>query len=50
MRELIRQALSQYEYVIIDTSPMIVANDAAVFGKIGAGVVLVSGRDRDRQA
>lgn len=45
MRELIRQALLQYEYVIIDTSPMIVANDAAVFGKIGTGVVLVSGRD-----
>lgn len=45
MHELIRQALVQYEYVIIDTSPMIVANDAAVFGKMGNGVVLVSGRD-----
>lgn len=45
MRELINQALSQYDYVVIDTSPMIVANDAAIFGKMGNGVVLVSGRD-----
>lgn len=46
MHELIGQALSQYEYVIIDTSPLIVANDAAIFGRMGSGVVLVSGRDR----
>ncbi|KFI49641.1 Etk-like tyrosine kinase [Bifidobacterium biavatii DSM 23969] len=45
MKELIRQALTQYDYVIIDTSPMIVANDAAVFGAMGGGIVLVSGRD-----
>ena len=45
MRELIRQALMQYDYVVIDTSPMVVANDAAIFGKMGTGVVLVSGRD-----
>lgn len=45
MNELIKQALNQYEYVLIDTSPMIVANDAAVFGTLGNGVVLVSGRD-----
>ncbi|MBW3091645.1 polysaccharide biosynthesis tyrosine autokinase [Bifidobacterium sp. 82T10] len=45
MKELIRQALTQYDYVIIDTSPMIVANDAAVFGAMGSGIVLVSGRD-----
>lgn len=44
MRDLINQALSQYEYVIIDTSPMIVANDAAIFGRMSNGVVLVSGR------
>lgn len=45
MREMVHQALTQYDYVIIDTSPLIVSNDAAVFGKMGAGVMLVSGRD-----
>lgn len=45
MREMIHQALTQYDYVVIDTSPLVVANDAAVFAKMGAGVVLVSGRD-----
>lgn len=44
MHDLIEQALSQYEYVIIDTSPMVVANDAAIFGRMSGGVVLVSGR------
>ena len=36
--------MQQYDYVIIDTSPMSVANDAAVFGQMGNGVVLVSGK------
>lgn len=45
MKELLKQALAQYDYVLIDTSPMIVANDAAVFGTMGNGIVLVSGRD-----
>lgn len=44
MQALIKQAVQQYDYVIIDTSPMSVANDAAVFGQQGNGVVLVSGR------
>lgn len=44
MKELIRQALTQYDYVLVDTSPMIVANDAAIFGAMGNGIVLVSGR------
>lgn len=44
MNSLIKQAVQQYDYVIIDTSPMSVANDAAVFGQQGNGVVLVSGR------
>lgn len=45
MRALVSQALKQYDYVLIDTSPLKVANDAAVFGEMGNGVVLVSGRD-----
>lgn len=45
MKELIKQALTQYDYVLVDTSPMIVANDAAIFGAMGNGIVLVSGRD-----
>lgn len=44
MRMMVRQAVQQYDYVIIDTSPMSVANDAAVFGQMGNGVVLVSGK------
>lgn len=44
MRNLIKQAVQQYDYVIIDTTPMSVANDAAVFGQQGNGVVLVSGK------
>ncbi|WP_338024643.1 polysaccharide biosynthesis tyrosine autokinase [Bifidobacterium aerophilum] len=45
MKELIKQALTQYDYVLVDTSPMIVANDATVFASMGNGMVLVSGRD-----
>lgn len=45
MRELVNQALQQYDYVLIDTSPMIIANDAAIFGAQGNGVVMVVGRD-----
>ncbi|WP_314687223.1 polysaccharide biosynthesis tyrosine autokinase [uncultured Bifidobacterium sp.] len=44
MRELIEQALKQYDYVIIDTAPMTVANEATVFGRIADGVVMVVGR------
>lgn len=44
MKELLAQALRQYEYVIVDTSPMSVANDATVFGQMADGLVLVSGR------
>lgn len=45
MEALIKRAIQQYDYVIIDTSPMSVANDAAVFGQLGNGVVLVSGKN-----
>ena len=44
MHELVHQAIQQYDYVIIDTTPMSVANDAAVFGQMGNGVVMVSAR------
>lgn len=45
MSELLDVALQTYDYVIVDTSPMVVANDAAVFGAKSDGIVLVSGRD-----
>lgn len=41
MAELIDQALTQYDYVILDTAPLSVANDAAIFGKQADGVVMV---------
>lgn len=44
MHELVHQAVQQYDYVIIDTTPMSVANDAAVFGQMGNGVVMISAR------
>lgn len=45
MTELLDAALQTYDYVIVDTSPMVVANDATVFGSKSDGIVLVSGRD-----
>lgn len=44
MTLLVEQALTQYDYVIIDTAPMSVANDGAVFGRLAKGVVLVTGK------
>lgn len=44
MVDLVEQALTQYDYVIIDTAPLSVANDAVVFGRMAHGVVLVVGR------
>lgn len=45
MSKLLDTALHTYDYVIVDTAPMVVANDAAVFGAKSNGIVLVSGRD-----
>lgn len=42
MQELLRQVASTYDHVIIDTTPMRVANDAAVFAKEGARLILVA--------
>lgn len=35
MKALVEQVSGAYDYVIIDTAPMQVANDAAVFAKEG---------------
>lgn len=45
MRELVNQALTQYDYVIIDTTPLSVSTDATVFGRMAGGLVLVVGKD-----
>ena len=44
MRELVDQALTQYDYVIIDTTPLSVAGDATLFGRMAGGLVLVTGK------
>ncbi|RBP99697.1 polysaccharide biosynthesis tyrosine autokinase [Bifidobacterium xylocopae] len=44
MTELVDQALTQYDYVIIDTAPLSVANDAIVFGRRAGGLSLVVGK------
>lgn len=44
MAEMIEQALEQYDYVVLDTAPLSVANDAAIFGKMTDGVVMVVGK------
>ncbi|MCI1832503.1 MAG: polysaccharide biosynthesis tyrosine autokinase [Bifidobacterium sp.] len=44
MREVVEQALLQYDDVILDTAPMTVANDATVFAKMADGIILVVGK------
>jgi capsular exopolysaccharide synthesis family protein len=44
MHEMVVQALQQYDYVILDTAPMSVSTDAAVFGRLADGVVMVIGK------
>lgn len=44
MKMLVDQALLQYDYVIIDTAPLTVSNDAVVFGSWTNGVILVTAR------
>lgn len=43
MKALIEQVADAYDYVIVDTAPMQVANDAAVFAKEGPELLLVAG-------
>lgn len=44
MTMLVEQALTQYDYVVIDTTPMSVSNDGVVFGKLAGGIVMVVGK------
>ena len=44
MKLMVEQALTQYDYVVIDTAPLSVSNDGAVFGRWAKGLVLVTGR------
>lgn len=46
MALLLEQAQTQYDYIIIDTAPLNVANDAVILGKIAHGVVIVVGKNR----
>jgi receptor protein-tyrosine kinase len=41
MKELLNQLSSQYDMVILDTSPLLVAADATILGAIADGVLLV---------
>lgn len=43
MKALIEQVAGAYDYVIVDTAPIQVANDAAVFAKEGPELLLVAG-------
>lgn len=44
MKEMVERALTQYDYVIIDTAPLSVASEATVFGRMAGGLVLVTGK------
>ena len=46
MTELLNNALQKYDYVIIDTAPMVVANDAVIFVRRGGALVMVCRRDK----
>ncbi len=50
MRQLISQASERYDYVIVDTAPMTVSNDAAVFAKQGGVLLLVVGQGVARKS
>lgn len=45
MVELLNNAMQQYDYVIVDTAPMVVANDAAIFVRHGGAMIMVCRRD-----
>ena len=49
MKMLVDQALLQYDYVIVDTAPLTVSNDAIVFGSWTSGIILVAARDLCRK-
>lgn len=45
MKLMVEQALTQYDYVIIDTASLTVSNDGAVFGRWAKGLLLVVSRN-----
>ncbi|PAU70289.1 protein-tyrosine kinase [Bifidobacterium italicum] len=45
MEELLNNAMEQYDYVLIDTAPMVVANDAVIFVRRGGSLIMVCRRD-----
>lgn len=50
MSRLLSQAARQYDYVLVDTAPMVVSNDAVVLGHIAHGVVIIAAKGiADRQ-
>ncbi len=46
MVELLNNALERYDYVLVDTAPMVVANDAVIFVRRGGSLVMVCRRDQ----
>lgn len=46
MTTLLANAISQYDYVLIDTAPMVVANDAVIFMRQGGALVMVCRREQ----
>lgn len=46
MHTLLTNALLQYDYVLIDTAPMVVANDAVIFVREGGSLEMVCRRDQ----
>lgn len=46
MTELLNNAMEQYDYVIVDTAPMVVANDAVTFMRQGGSLIMVCRRDQ----
>ena len=48
--KLIRNARSQFKYVVIDTAPQLITGEAAIIGSLADGVVLVVEATRSPQA
>ena len=46
MVELLNNAIARYDYVLIDTAPMVVANDAVIFVRRGGSLIMVCRRDQ----
>lgn len=44
MVELLNNAIDRYDYVLIDTAPMVVANDAVIFVRRGGSLIMVCRR------